>query len=153
MGMFEQIREFTPDSLRASPDFPILKRGIGLKPGQGVLKRGSLILKGTDKAGYIAGGSVAGEGAQVCGILTDDTDTGSSAGAQASDTPGVDTDTVDGISEDIPGGNIPATVYMTGVFNPAAILLSGEDADISTYEKELKDAGIYLRSVQEYEGR
>lgn len=147
MGMFEQIGEFTPDSLIASPDFPILKRGIGLKPGQGLLKRGSLILKGTDKAGYIAGATVTvtkGEGESattspmemdVCGILTDDTDTG------------------DGVSEDTPKDNIPSTVYTTGEFNPAAILLSGEDADISTYEKELKDVGIYLRSVQEYEGR
>lgn len=147
MEMFGQIGEFTPDSLIASPDFPILKRGIGLKPGQGLLKRGSLILKGTDKAGYIAGTTVTvtrGEGEEattspmdmdVCGILTDDTDTG------------------DGASEDTPESNIPATVYITGVFDPAAILSSGEDTDISTYEKEMKDAGIYLRSVQEYEGR
>lgn len=143
MGMFEQIGEFTPDSLIASPDFPILKEGIGLKPGQGMLKRGSLIMKGTDKAGYIAGTTatvVAGEGEdaktsptdmEVYGILTDDTDTG----------------------DDASGDNIPAVTYMTGVFNPAAILLSGEDADISAYEKELKDVGIYLRSVQEYGGR
>lgn len=143
MGMFEQIGAFTPDSLIASPDFPILKEGIGLKPGQGMLKRGSLIMKGTDKAGYIAGTTAtvaAGEGEdaktspadmKVYGILTDDTDTG----------------------DDASGDNIPAVTYMTGVFNPAAILLSGEDVDISAYEKELKDVGIYLRSVQEYGGR
>lgn len=143
MEMFEQIGEYTPDSLIASPDFPILKGGIGLKPGQGLLKRGSLIMRGTDRAGYIAGAAAtvtAGEGEdaaaspmdmQVYGILTDDTDTG----------------------DDASGDNIPAVTYMTGVFNPAAILLSGEDADISAYEKELKDVGIYLRSVQEYGGR
>ena len=141
MGMFEQIGEFTPDSLIASPDFPILKEGIGLKPGQGLLKRGSLIMKGTDRAGYIAGtAAAAGEGGdamasptgmEVYGILTDDTDTG----------------------DDASGDNIPAVTYMTWVVNPAAILLSGEDVDISAYEKELKDVGIYLRSVQEYGGR
>ena len=143
MEMFGRIGEFTPDSLIASPDFPILKEGIGLKPGQGMLKRGSLIMKGTDKAGYIAGASAtvtAREGGdataspmdmEVYGILTDDTDTG----------------------DDASGDNIPAVTYITGVFNPAAISLSGEDADISTYEKELKDVGIYLRSVQEYGGR
>lgn len=70
-------------------------------------------------------------GMEVYGILTDDTDTG----------------------DDASGDNIPAVTYMTGVFNPAAILLSGEDVDISAYEKELKDVGIYLRSVQEYGGR
>ena len=29
MGMFEQIGEFTPDSLIASPDFPLLKEREG----------------------------------------------------------------------------------------------------------------------------
>lgn len=141
MKMFEQIGEFTPDSLIASPDFPILKEGIGLKPGQGTLRRGSLIMKGADKAGYIAGATATvtageGEGAttspmdmEVYGILTDDTDTG----------------------DDASGDNIPAVTYITGAFNPAAIQLFGEDADISAYEKELKDVGIYLCSVQEYE--
>ena len=129
MGMFEQIGEFTPDSLIASPDFPILKEGIGLKPGQGLLKRGSLIMRGADKAGYIAGSGAAGEGARAYGVLTDDTDTG----------------------DDASGDNIPALTYITGTFNPAAIQLFGEDADISAYEKELKDVGIYLCSVQEYE--
>jgi len=135
MGMFEQIGEFTPDSLIASPDFPILKEGIGLKPGQGMLKRGSLIIRGADKAGCIAGSDAAGEGMRVFGILTDDTDTG------------------DGTSGDTPRGNIPVTVYITGVFNRAAVLLSGEDADIGDYEDEMKDVGIYLRNVQEYGGR
>ena len=54
MKMFEKIGEFKPDSLIASADFPILKEGIGLKAGQGILKRGSLIVKAED-AGYIAG--------------------------------------------------------------------------------------------------
>ena len=53
--MFEQIGEFKPDSLIAGNEFPIMKEGIGLKAGYGVLKRGSLIMKGTDNAGYVAG--------------------------------------------------------------------------------------------------
>ena len=55
MGMFEQTGEFRPDSLIAGNEYPVLTDGIGLKAGQGVLKRGSLIMKGTDGAGYIAG--------------------------------------------------------------------------------------------------
>lgn len=39
MGMFEQTGEFNPDSLIAGNEFPILTDGIGLKAGQGVLKR------------------------------------------------------------------------------------------------------------------
>lgn len=126
MKMFEQIGEFKPDSLIASPDFPILKEGIGLKAGQGVLKRGTLIMKSPDRAGYTAG--EAESGSAVFGILTDDYDTGTDASAE----------------------NIPATVYQTGMFNRAAVIVS-ENAAVETYEDDMKCAGIYLRSVQNYE--
>lgn len=141
MKMYEQIGEFKPDSLIVSPDFPILKEGIGLKAGQGVLKRGSLIMKCADKAGYIAGTVVTvtvGEGEDaktinaemtVFGILTDDCDTGTDATAD----------------------NIPAVCYQTGNFNRAAVIVSGENATIDTYEDDLKGIGIYLRAVQNYE--
>ena len=58
MKLFEQTGEFKPDSLIAGNKFPIMKEGIGLKAGQGVLKRGSLIMKCADGAGYIAGSVV-----------------------------------------------------------------------------------------------
>lgn len=137
MQMFEQTGEFKPDSLIAGNGFPILKEGIGLKAGQGVLKRGSLIMKGTDKAGYIAGTVVKVKDGEtesdmemkIFGILTDDFDTGTDASAD----------------------NIPATVYQTGEFNRAAVVVSGEGAAVENYEDDMKDAGIYLRSVQNYE--
>lgn len=136
MNMFQNIGEFTPDSLIVSPDFPILKEGIGLKAGQGTLKRGTLIVKGTDGAGRIAGTTVsvpaAQEGGQATdmvmktfGILTDDVDTGSDSTAD----------------------NIPNVCYITGVFNREAIVLkTGETID--TYEDDMKKIGMYLRDVQ-----
>lgn len=141
MKMYEQIGEFKPDSLIVGNEFPIMKEGIGLKAGQGVLKRGSLIMKGTDKAGYIAGSVVAaktkeGESAEtssmemkVFGILTDDTDTGTDASAD----------------------NIPSVCYQTGNFNREAVTVSGENAAVENYEDDMKCVGIYLRSVQNYE--
>ena len=148
MKMFEKTGEFKPDSLIVSPDFPILTEGIGLKAGYGVLKRGSLIMKGADKAGYIAGTTVketvtvpaTEEGKdptteekavemKLFGILTDDTDTGTDKTAD----------------------NIPATAYQSGEFNRAAVIVAGEDATIDTYEDGLKGINIYLRSVQNYE--
>ena len=141
MKMYEQIGEFKPDSLIASQEYPILAEGIGLNSGRGILKRGSLILKGTDGAGYIAGSVVKettgeGEGAvtsdmklKVSGILTDDFDTGEEESADL----------------------IPATVYQTGIFNRAAVVIAGEDAAVEDYEDDMKAAGIYLRSVQKYE--
>ncbi len=139
MKMFEKTGEFKPDSLIVSPDFPILKEGIGLKAGYGVLKRGSLIMKGADKAGYIAGTTVTeGEGEnaktsnmamKVFGILTDDTDTGTDKTAD----------------------NVPAVVYQSGEFSREAVTVTGEGADVSTYEDDLTGINIYLRSVQNYE--
>lgn len=140
MKMFEQIGEFKPDALIASQEYPILTEGIGLKSGYGLLKRGSLIMKGTDGAGYIVGSSVketTGEDDSavtsdmkltVFGILTDDFDTGEET-----------------------GDLIPATAYQTGVFNRAAVIIAGKDAAVETYEDDMKAAGIYLRNVQKYE--
>lgn len=140
MKMYEQIGEFTPDSLIVSPDFPILKSGIGLKPGYGVLKRGSLIAKAADRSGYLAGSVVTettGEGEStktetaamsVFGILTDDTDTGTDKNA---------TD------------NIPAVVYQTGEFNREAVKVAS-GAKVGTFEDEMKKISIFLRSVQNY---
>lgn len=141
MKLFEEIRTFRPDSLIAGNEFPILKEGIGLKAGQGILNRGSLIMKGTDKAGYLAGSIVKvknGEGEsasetemnlEVFGILTDDCDTGTDTSAD----------------------NIPAVCYQTGEYNRAAVIVSGEDATVEAYENDMKKVGIYLRNIQNYE--
>ena len=141
MNMFEQIGEFKPDSLIAGNEFPIMKEGIGLKAGQGVLKRGSLIMKCADGAGYIAGTVVTvttgeGENAKtenaemnVFGILTDDTDTGTKTSAD----------------------NIPAVCYQTGEYNRAAVIVTGEGAKVETYENDMRKAGIFLRNIQKYE--
>lgn len=145
MNMFEQIGESKPDSLIAGNQFPIMKAGIGLKAGQGILKRGSLILKSADGSGHLAGTTIESEEKEsstlsedasvttsdaeiIAGILTDDYDTGTDA-------------LVD---------NIPATVYQTGEFNRAAVIV-GEDTTIETYEDDMRKIGIYLRSVQNYD--
>lgn len=127
MKMYQNIGEFTPDSLIASGETAILKEGIGLKAGQGVLKRGTLICKGNDKAGYLAGKPVDGVEMKVYGILTDDTDTGTE---NTSD-------------------NIPVTCYLTGVFNRSAVTVA-ESATIDTFETDMRNAGMFLRTVQEY---
>ena len=136
MNMFEHTGTFTPDSLIASNEFPILKEGIGLKAGQGVLKRGSLIIKATTGgAGYIAGTKTGtGEDAtdipgKIFGILTDNTDTGSDATAD----------------------NIPATCYQTGIFNPSAVIVTGEGETVNKYKDDMRGLSLFLRSVQDYE--
>lgn len=139
MQMFKNEGAFVPDSLIVSPDFPILKEGIGLKPGQGVLKRGTVICKGSDGKGYIAGKAVTvteGEGEnatnsdmemKVFGILTDNMDTG----------------------DDTATDNVPAVAYTTGIFNRGALIVA-DGAAAATFEDELKGIGIHLRNVQNY---
>lgn len=122
MNMYQKEGEYTPDALIASNELPILKEGIGLKPGQGVLKRGTLISKGDDKAGYIAGKTDNGK---LYGILTDDTDTG----------------------KDDTGDNIPSVCYLTGVFNPDAVTVY-EGKNVEDYKDDLRSIGIYFRNVQ-----
>lgn len=146
MNMFEKVGEFTPDSLVASGDFPILKAGIGLKAGQGVLKRGSLIMKCADGDGYIAGSKITittGEGEnattkdlemKVFGILADHTDTGTDKTAE----------------------NIPVVCYQTGVFNRGAVIVTGKDeagknVTVDKYEDDMKAISLFLCNVQKYE--
>ena len=66
---------------------------------------------------------------KIFGILADDTDTGTDKTAD----------------------NVPAVAYQSGEFNREAVIVSGEDATIDTYEDDLKGINIYLRSVQNYE--
>lgn len=136
MQMFKNEGAFVPDSLIASADFPILKEGIALKAGQGALKRGTVICKGTDGKGYIAGKTVTIKGEddapdtnmemKVFGILTDDTETGSAA-----------------------GDDVIAVAYITGVFNRDALTVD-TGAKVATFEDEMKGIGMYLRNVQTY---
>lgn len=138
MQMFEKTREFHPDSLIASHEFPIITECIALKAGQGVLKRGSLITKGVDGIGYIAGTSVDvtpddGDPStmemKVFGILTDDVDTGS--------------------TEEIDSDNVPSTCYVTGIFNRDAIAVK-EESQLATYEYEMRTVSLFLQNVQNY---
>ena len=92
------------------------------------MKRGSLIVKGSDKHAYLAGTTVSSVTLKVFGILTDDVDTG---------------------SED-KNENVPATCYITGHFNRGAVIVKSE-ATIDTYEDDMKGVGMYLRNVQKYE--
>jgi hypothetical protein len=122
MNMFKNEGEFKPDSLIASADFPILKEAIGLKKGQGVLKRGTLISK-DGGAGVIA----SADKTDVFGILTDEIDTG--------------------IAEE--SGNVASVCYITGIFNKDAVIVA-EGATISTFADAMRNKSQFLRGAQEY---
>lgn len=128
MNMFEKVGEFTPDSLIVSGDFPILKNGCGLKSGQGILKRGSLIVK--NAAGdYVLAPKAGDTPDAVFGILADNTDTGDTEDAEK---------------------KIPAVCYTTGIFNPDAVAVATE-ATVNEYADAMKTVSLFLRGVQKYE--
>lgn len=127
MNLFEKIGEFKPDSLIVSNEFPILKEGCGLKQGQKVLKRGSLIVK--DSSGDYVIAPESNSDVTVFGILTDDTDTG-----------------------DTGEEKVPAVCYVTGIFNPEAVIV-GESATVTDYADAMRAASIFLRGVQNYDAQ
>lgn len=140
MNLFGKEREFEPDKLISGNKQGTLTRGITLAPGQGVLKRGTLLSRNENDLGVIftrnstadTGKNVDGDTEEtatqlmVCpsGILTDDADTGN--------------------SQD--GDSVIAEEYITGVFNPDAVIVS-EGTDIKDLTESLRMLGIFFEEV------
>lgn len=126
MEYFKKESEFTPDKLFAGTQIPVLTGVAEVEKGQGVLKRGTLIGKGSDKKFYVLGSSVTSDSKTVdivpYGILTDDADTAEK--------------------------NVNAEVYLSGLFNRSAVILA-KGADISDYEYECRKLSIYFENVTE----
>lgn len=122
--LFKDKGEFRPDKLIASNILPIFSEGITLAANQGVLKRGTLIGALNGK-GYLTGSTIDTTAVGVTGVLTDDVDTGT----------------------DVAG--VIATVYLTGVFNPAALVLHAS-ATLDTYKLEMRKLGMFTKEVQTY---
>lgn len=138
MNLLGKEGEFEPDKLISGNKQGTLTRGIALAAGQGVLKRGTLLSRNENDLGVIFTQSSkedTGENEDgretaaqllVCpsGILTDDADTGS--------------------SQD--GDPVIAEEYITGIFNPDAVIVS-EGTDIRNLTEALRSLGIFLEEV------
>ena len=124
MEYFKKEDEFIPDKLFAGLVIPVLTGFAEIESGQGLLKRGTLIGKGSNGKYYILGSSVTENSKTVeivpYGILTDDIDTTK--------------------------GKINAAVYLSGIFNRSAVYLA-EGADISDYEYECRKLSIYFEDT------
>lgn len=118
MEYFKREREFIPDKLFAGTSVPALTRNAELESGQGIIERGTLIGISSDGKFYVFG-SVADT--VPYGILTDTADTAD--------------------------GKVNAEVYISGIFNRAAVA-AAEGTDISDYEYELRKLSIYLEDVE-----
>lgn len=132
MNVIETLGEMLPDSLFAGSAVTALVKGVYLKGGQGLLKRGTLLASTPDSEEYVIYG---GEGNTVpdC-ILTDDTDTGN-----------VTEETEDGTET----GLVPvfATAYQSGMFAEQKIILS-DGYEITEKDKtELRKLNIILSKI------
>lgn len=119
-NLYKEEGKYTPDSLIAGFNIPILVNGLKIKKGQGELKRGTVI--GVLKTGEgVAVDKSKDDGSNIpFGILTDDVDT----------------------TEDI-----TATVYTSGLFNKNALYFGGKGDKVTDYEDKLRELGIFLRKV------
>lgn len=136
MDLFENAGAFTPDNLISGDKEGTLVRGISLAPGQGVLKRGTLLFRDENNLGIMfgetetepgdgtEGESVTAKVIMPSGILTDDADTGN----------------------DENGEPVVAEEYITGIFNPDAVIAK-EGTDITDYTEALRNLGIFLKEV------
>lgn len=140
MNLFGKEGEFEPDKLISGNKQGTLTRGITLAPGQGVLKRGTLLSRNENDLGEIftqnstadtseiteRGAEETATQLMVCpsGILTDDADTGNSQ----------------------EGDPVTAEEYITGVFNPDAVIV-GEGTDIKDLTETLRMLGIFFEEV------
>lgn len=111
------------DNLFAGTSIPVEMKGITLKAGQGVLKRGTVVGIITASSLALEVDSTATDGSQVADcILTDDVDTGE-AGATT---------------------NVPTTAYVSGLFNRKALIFGGTDT-ANNHETTLRQKGIFLK--------
>ena len=116
---------FVPDKLFLGNEIPVITKGGALKAQQGLLKRGSVIVKDETGEGVLCTKINMEKG--ILGILTDDVTT-----ATEGATPSI------------------STVYQTGYFNEAALIL-GTDTTLKDIELELRKLGIYTGTVKEVE--
>lgn len=148
MNLFETEGEFVPDSLIAGDKKGMLTRGILLAPGQGVLKRGTLLAK-NEEGHCVVYGEVAADTASVPDGdgKTDETAAETSTGAvQAVMLPsGILTDDVD-TGADQEGNAVIATEYITGIFNPDAVIAK-EGTEVRDLTETLRSLGIFFEEV------
>lgn len=151
MNLFEQIGKFELDSLISGDKQNCLVRGISLAPGQGVLKRGTLLARNEDDLGVILGESVelddTGGASQTDGKEVGDTrETSADTVAVTIVVPsGILTDDVD-TGGDTAGDPVNAEEYITGIFNPDAVIAK-EGTEIRDFTEQLRSLGIFFEEV------
>ncbi len=121
---FEKAGEFVPDTLFAGTEVFVIPKAIPIEVGQGLLKRGTAIGRGSDKKFYILGKTVSSVTIVPYGVLADDVDTDDD-----------NSDTVVGIC------------YLSGMFNKNAIIFD-TGANIEDYEDDFRTLSIYFKEAK-----
>lgn len=148
MSLFELEGEFVPDSLIAGNKKGMLTRGIQLAPGQGILKRGTLLARNEEDFGVMYGKVTADDGVVSEEMKTDEeTESETSTGAvQALMMPsGILTDDVD-TGTHPEGDAVSANEYITGTFNPNAVIVK-EGTEVMDLTETLRSLGIFFEEV------
>jgi len=126
-NMVQDAGKYGYNEIFAGNEVVPMVKGVKLKTGQGVLKKGTVVGFITESVLGVAVNKAAVDGSKTAvGILTDDVDTT----AQGEET------------------YVLAQMYITGVFNGAALVFATGTV-LSDYEGELRTLGIYTKTVQD----
>lgn len=118
-NLYQAEGAFEYDNLIAGNGITMITKGVLLKSGQGILKRGTVLGVVTDDGLAVMVDKTKTNGSQICdSILTDDIDTGTT-------------------------DNVIATAYITGYFDKKALVFADETT-INDCETELRKLGIYV---------
>lgn len=114
------------DNLIAGNEITKVVKGITLKKGQGIIKRGTVLglLSASSLCVPIDSSKADGSQTAYC-ILTDDIDTGD----------GTETE------------DYATTGYFTGVFNQNKLIFGGSDT-YKTHEAKLRELGVILKEMK-----
>jgi|GEM_PF-949921 hypothetical protein len=131
-NLYSIIGQFDYDNLIAGEKEPIIKKGVTLAAGQGVLNRGTLLGIVTATGLAVMCDSTKTDGSQIPKYIL-----------ALEQSPTVTT-----IDTGVAGStlNVPTVAYQSGIFNSAAITtVTGQD--ISTFADQLRSVGIYLTNT------
>jgi hypothetical protein len=135
--LIEVLGESGQDNLIAGPRFPVAFKGVSLKAGNGLVRRGTvlaILLDGTaaivdsSRTAIVAEAPVPNGASPDC-VLAEDVDTGQDAGA----------------------GGIPAVAYSAGYFVRGALTFGGDDT-YATHELDMRKLNMHLSSSIDKEG-
>jgi hypothetical protein len=135
--LLNDLGESLQDNLIAGPRFPVAHKGVTLAPGQGLVKRGTVL------AILASGSAVVIDSSHVVEVNEEDVPDRNMPDCVLAD----DIDT----GNDPAGEAIPAVAYSAGYFIRGSLIFGGSDT-WENHEREMRKLNMHLSSSVNKEG-